>query len=64
MTKTCIVIRLTTVISIHVNPLNAYIQLKIQFKHVWRKLNCFISILANLINMYIKLVIMSIHING
>jgi len=36
MIKTCIVIRLTMFISIYVNPLNTYIQLKLRCKYVWR----------------------------
>ena len=36
MIKTCIVIRLTTFISIHGNPLHTYIQLKLHCKRVWR----------------------------
>ena len=46
MIKTCIVIKLTRFISIHVNLLNTYIQLKLRCKHVWRQLNYIISILV------------------
>jgi len=34
MIKACIMIRLTTIIDIHVNPLNMYIQHKLRCKHV------------------------------